>query len=337
MDQYNKHFTFDNKKESHSIFSYFPIKIQSNRRLELTQQKTTHPFKNLTIIFLVKRFIEKLKALYQRRRFFNLSEYQLKLINDSTYDGENIKNYSIDNNRVGLNKPYQSRTILLIFQDKFKKFKNINYYIKDGFLIVLENIKTFSPEYNTRIIWDFNLLFFLVLNIFYVPLTLGFEFDSYEEISLFSVINFFYFSCNIFPMAIFLIDILVNMNTAYYSKGEYVIQKKKIIKNYINNYLFFDFLSVLPFIVKFFLFYNNSMFEIFFFFRLIKLRKLILKMDAYLRLESKPQGIFNLCKLLFLIIFIAHICGCCWNSLALIEKRSDIIDNWHFRYLNYNN
>lgn len=316
------HTLFMNKKSKHKKGSASNLTLS-----EISEKKSKHPKASLMILILVKQFIENLKTLNQRRKFFRLSKYQLDLINDSTHyntDGL-MDNY---NKTLLLKKVFKSKKIVI---NLYNNLKFSFLYIKDGFKKILHNLHIFFPEENLRIIWDFNLLFFLLLNIFYVPLTIGFELETYDENSLFLPNNLFYFIFNIFPVTIFLIDILVNLNTAYYSKGEYVINRKKIVKNYIMNFLFFDSLTILPSIIKFFFFNDYSVIEIFFLFRLIKLRKLILKMDAYLRLETKPQGVFNLCKLLFLIIFIAHICGCCWNYLALIERKFNILENWHFR------
>lgn len=314
------HSLFMNKKDKQKKRSV------SNLTVPASENKIKLPKASLMILILVKKFIENLKTLNQRRKFFGLSEYQFDLINDPThYNSEDlIKNY----NKILLKKVLKSQKIMIIL---YNNLKSSCLYLKDGFIKIIQNIHIFSPEENMRIIWDFNVLFFLLVNIFYVPLTIGFELETYDEDSLFSARNLIYFICNIFPVTIFLIDILMNLNTAYYSKGEYVINRRKIVKNYIANFLFFDSLTILPSIIKLFFFNNYSVIEVFFVFRLIKLRKLILKMDAYLRLENKPQGIFNLCKLLFLIIFIAHICGCCWNYLALIERRFNILENWHFR------
>ena len=46
----------------------------------------------------------------------------------------------------------------------------------------------------------------------------------------------------------FSFDIFINLNTAYYKKGEFILSKEKIIKNYIKNEIFFDFITFFPLI-----------------------------------------------------------------------------------------
>lgn len=45
----------------------------------------------------------------------------------------------------------------------------------------------------------------------------------------------------------YLIDIFVNFNTAYISKGSIVNQRFKIAKHYIKNWFFLDILSSFPY------------------------------------------------------------------------------------------
>ena len=46
---------------------------------------------------------------------------------------------------------------------------------------------------------------------------------------------------------------------------------------------------------------------------------LVAKLEDYFQFKDKTQGLFNLLKLVFLILYLAHICGCGWNYLAKWE------------------
>ena len=43
-----------------------------------------------------------------------------------------------------------------------------------------------------------------------------------------------------------LFDILINLNTGYFSKGYYVNKRIKIIKFYVKNYVIFDLITYFP-------------------------------------------------------------------------------------------
>ena len=48
----------------------------------------------------------------------------------------------------------------------------------------------------------------------------------------------------------------------------------------------------------------------------------------FLNLNQKSQALFDLTKLMVMIIIIAHICGCSFYYLYLIEKANGYEDTW---------
>lgn len=60
---------------------------------------------------------------------------------------------------------------------------------------------------------------------------------------------------NIAPI-VFIIDVIINLNTGYYDKGQPIMDKWKIFKNYIQNYLITDGVAVLPNIIYHYTTYN---------------------------------------------------------------------------------
>ena len=53
--------------------------------------------------------------------------------------------------------------------------------------------------------------------------------------------------------------------------------------------------------------------ELFFLFRFGKIFKLINKFEYLLDLKDFEQGLFSFTKLLFIIVYLIHFCGCCWS------------------------
>ena len=89
------------------------------------------------------------------------------------------------------------------------------------------NFQAFNPDSNYRLGWDILLFFLLLINFIYVPMKL--TFDEMKSDSLFIYLD-------IVPMIIFSIDILIVLNTSYFSKGLLITKKSKIFRNYIRNH-----------------------------------------------------------------------------------------------------
>lgn len=53
--------------------------------------------------------------------------------------------------------------------------------------------------------------------------------------------------------------------------------------------------------------------EVFFLWRFGKIYKLINKFEYLLDLKDFEQGLFSFTKLLFIIVYLIHFCGCCWS------------------------
>jgi hypothetical protein len=75
-------------------------------------------------------------------------------------------------------------------------------------------IKVIKPDSPLKYAWDAILLLILSVNFFYVPFKVGFQLDvSLDNGAL------IYFTLEIIPGYILLLDIMMNFNTGYYSHG----------------------------------------------------------------------------------------------------------------------
>ena len=187
--------------------------------------------------------------------------------------------------------------------------------------------------------WDFILLLFLIINLWYVPISISF--DTFEFKKDLSIMLFF----EIFPFLIFLADIFLNLNTAFYSKGIIIYEKEEILKNYFHNKFFIDIITLFPFYITTIL-KVAKLLELFYLLRIFKLITLLKKMEEYLQLSDKFQYFIRLLKLFFYILYIAHVCGCVWHFTAVYEINhlnsnqtwlnfSNLIEaKWHARYIN---
>ena len=181
----------------------------------------------------------------------------------------------------------------------------------------------------------------LILNIWYIPVRLSF----FKENSSIFANNFSFYSIlfNVSPMIIFIIDPFIALRTSFYSRGILIKESQIILKNYINNYFFLDFLTLFPY---FFIFvFEAKYLEIFFILRIYKIKIILREIEDSIQISDKNQYIIELLKLFILILYAAHICSCCFHFIADLEinKGSNktwlnfhnlINSPWHIKYIN---
>jgi len=61
--------------------------------------------------------------------------------------------------------------------------------------------------------------------------------------------------------------------------------------------------------------------------RVLKLKKLFGKLEDYIDLSSAMVTIYELFKLVFMMLFVAHWLACIWHLIADYEEKAGI-DSW---------
>jgi len=162
-----------------------------------------------------------------------------------------------------------------------------------------------------------------------------------EILSQNSIIQSF---CYIIPQIFFLLEIFINIFTAYYHKGILVKKKLPIIQHFFKNDFPLDFFFVIPplFLEQSLL--NSTLGHISFLLRVFKLIQLSLKMESYLHLNDKANGIYEMIKLFGSILFLDHLLACSWVFLAQMEleygsdktwfnEKNLLSSEWQVKYL----
>jgi hypothetical protein len=92
-------------------------------------------------------------------------------------------------------------------------------------------------------IWDSIVVFFIVINIFYIPMRISFSIDkSNSAVSLLLL--------ETIPSYIFMFEILLNFNTAFYLEGIIHTQRKEIFKHYLTGNFIWDLVVIIPFLLS---------------------------------------------------------------------------------------
>ena len=70
-----------------------------------------------------------------------------------------------------------------------------------------------------------------------IPIRFSFEFDIFYS----KIMNILLYQI---PLIIFIFEILVGLNTSFYSKGNIIFDRKRITKNYFKNHFLLDLMTV---------------------------------------------------------------------------------------------
>ena len=192
----------------------------------------------------------------------------------------------------------------------------------------------FHPEAGERVVWDLLILVFIIHQALTIPYFICFN-DSPSEAT-----NNFEFMMNI----CFMIDILVSFNTGFYVKGELILNRTAIVKDYLKFWFWVDIIASLPY--SWFVgtgFYGSEtsttdqaamkapkvlrIIRIFRFLkilrllRLAKLKKILMKIEDYIA-SNTLANIFVFAKLISSILFIAHWTACIWFYIG--DQGSDV-------------
>ena len=171
-------------------------------------------------------------------------------------------------------------------------------------------------------IWD--IFFFLVLisNLFFIPSNLSFFIFITNENNLefIEIIEFSYF-------LIFLCDIFIFLERNIYLRGTISYKKSIVFKNYLENWFLIDFLTLLPFFLRFNP--NLKLLEILSLFRILKFREISLRINEnWINFLKKNKHILRLLKLLFTIFFVAHLFGCLYHFISAYRVNQGYGNTW---------
>ena len=202
--------------------------------------------------------------------------------------------------------------------------------------------KVWRPEDSFKVGWDLMGIVLILEELIMIPLLLSFEFETPPELEL----------INLLITVFFIMDMVLNLNTGYYSKGTLVMQRKKIIRKYFSFWFYVDFVSSFPFdllplemlsadettndnqtdlskkarilrIVRFLRFAKLSKLL-----RILKLKKTLEKIEDYFQMDLTLNTMMEALKLISFIFFLAHWCACFFHLVAVYEKDEGYDATW---------
>ena len=175
-----------------------------------------------------------------------------------------------------------------------------------------KNIPVLYPFENFKVAWDIFHFLIIIFLFFYIPIDVCFGSDFPQILHLLFT-------------GFFTLDMILNFNTAYFYNGFMMMNRRKIAKNYMNNYFIYDFVTSFVFIIDYSLSNIESdyvdsgvrFFKFIFFLRIITFRSLYNRLIEKFRLSMRVHmSLIELVNLLFISIMILHLFASFWFLIA---------------------
>jgi len=123
---------------------------------------------------------------------------------------------------------------------------------------------------------------------------------------------------------LYILDIFLVLNTSYYEKGIEIRSRLFILRNYRDNYLVIDFISLFYFILMI-LGIDVSFYLILFdLFRIVKLSKCIGNFGEIFNTGELKNGYFQIVLIFCRVVLLAHVMACINHFICSIEIKNNI-------------
>ncbi|KAL4463533.1 hypothetical protein ABPG72_014936 [Tetrahymena utriculariae] len=253
----------------------------------------------------VRNFIIFLKLRYLNRKIYDLTDNDYMSIND-------LSNFY---------KSHKKK------KDNKAQMKHFNFIFK-----LNQKIPIFMPTDTQRVVWDIVLVLFTYIFLYFYSILMFFDQENPDT----EFIKEFYF-CTFF---IFIVDVLVNFNTAFFDKDLVIFKRKQIAKQYIFSTVFFtDFVSLMVLGIKvikrsnYIVFNPNHdlltyYFNILIFFKINGISSKRKRFDYVFTLKESEKHVIKLINQLLSVVSVAHIAAIGWYFVGVQEVVNGSQINW---------
>ncbi|CAD8111887.1 unnamed protein product [Paramecium sonneborni] len=279
---------------------------------------------SLKIIRLVARFLYQLKTKAETLKLKMMNHHIFEYIDDKASDFNEFKS----------EKTIYDNSLKNILCRNLKKMISFFSILKAILEFLFNRIGVIYPESTFKIIWDSIVVCFIVINIFFIPMSLSFELDKS------STLVWLFFET--IPSYIFIAEIILNFNTAYYSHGVIHSTRKEIFHHYVSENFWWDLMISIPYVLSQL---DIPYIQFVLLLRITRVKSMVQNVEDLLNAKESVQAAVELSKLVYFIIFVAHMCSCAWHLLGKIEvdvygdNNSWLVhygyydEPWHNRYI----
>ncbi|KAL4446018.1 hypothetical protein ABPG74_011010 [Tetrahymena malaccensis] len=319
---------------------YKTKKIIKNYMKEDKQIQLSEKAKNVLNIF--KRIYNFIQVVRVFTRSHSITTEQFRLIND-------ISSHRFD--KQSLHK----KKILTLNDIKNGLWKVLDFIVSLGGLnkVIFKNKVSLLPTDQINVIWMLFQLFFNFFALYYASIYIVFDFRSRlleidEGVSKASSI----YTTNVYILIFTtILDIIKGFNTAFYRKGETIIDRKEIAINYIYGRFFFDFLSLFSVVFSRTFFPDMDkllMYRIqfLFLFKIHNIQHVIYVFQKTFIMNEKYDNIISLIRLMGILCISSHVGAILYHCQAQfqiyymnsnqtwLDQAGIVNENYWVRYIN---
>jgi len=194
----------------------------------------------------------------------------------------------------------------------------------------LAKLRIIDPDSDWKVYWDLFVGLCIILSVILVPLRLSFDVEVEGAGA----------GVDIAIDVIFGIDLFMCFRLAYpTAQGQLIYDVRSIAKNYFTGSFLIDFITTVPVdrIAKSFVTEGSALrvvkiLRVLRLFRLIRLIRLLQNGPLFEKFEDMTRGInpsvFSLLFLFFVLLFAAHLIGCIWHVVTLMQPEKSWVVNY---------
>ncbi|KAL4480439.1 hypothetical protein ABPG74_020955 [Tetrahymena malaccensis] len=276
---------------------------------------------SLALFFNIHRFVKKVKST-ENNNFRNLTLSQHKYINDisSNYI------YFLHNNKFRMTPTFVEHWKYKISQ--FDIAKRLSAFFLGRILIKVAKSLDFIILPNSTFYTVFSVIMFVVILriLIFFPIFL-----SLQEITQQQYEGASYLWFNIFSCLCFCFEIIFKLNTAIYIRGELICRRKKIFQHMVKSkQLMLDvFLTI---VIIFTSAYKMNYISFLLLLKVKDLQQTLMQLELKYQLKGNLQALIEMIKLIFIILFMAHIVACGAMFVQKIEISSGNNNAWFTQF-----
>ncbi|KAL4497609.1 hypothetical protein ABPG73_020706 [Tetrahymena malaccensis] len=271
--------------------------------------------KGFFISIYTKKFVNILKQSSSLLRFKQMELQQFNIISDQASDYY----YYYFQDRLNVQPSIFQRSTNRLNRQVSKVFNKGNSFFRKKLLNLFRVNLIIQPNSLIKICIDVVLLFFIILNLLYIPIELSFQINSQKYLAL-------YLTTYHFSLLVFTFEILLRMNTAIYINGLIINDRKEITKNYLQKLFWQDLFIVIPFMAG--IYFQIALLKLFVILRFFDILQLIQDIEDRIQFKNLQRGLFQLFKLMAFIMCLAHLIACAWNKIAIFEYSVGYSTTW---------
>ncbi|KAL4438146.1 hypothetical protein ABPG74_016925 [Tetrahymena malaccensis] len=279
---------------------------QSYFKRNNTQRPTINQFSFWSVV-QIRKMMERIKKKYS---YANLTSLQYELIGDKSVYHHKKETFK---EKYGYNNQNSEEEQLPRLFNRVSECcrKTLRcHHLKKRIQLYFQNTVDFIPVFNPsnplKLFWDFLISISLLLFFFAAPIHIAVSSPITQIVE-----KTLLYVC----LVLIVVDTLVSINTGYFSKGQIVTNRFTILQFYLKNQLIIDVISIVPF---FFTIPQNSysffpsILTLLIFIKFGDFSKIFKKLEEQFLLKPTTTNIVELLKLLFVLLFVAHLGACVW-------------------------